>query len=235
MKHLKKFNEEFISPYATDEEKESLAEKNRKYNELKEIKIKLYESQNPPMVDVFQDLDDYLLDIREKHSKFQNHYGTTRDAIDFDDLDLVVDIGSDSDYVIAHEKNYIWRRGERVNMEPSQIETTKKLSMYGSDFDWEFLDFYKKHNGKVNPFYSILIGFDSDYKDSREEDGWSEEQIKEMTNELRSVVESALRRLGAKIVKVSQYNPKKIGDDSWEDVPNLESINYPRISVGFRV
>lgn len=223
MKHLKKFNENFLST-------EESVRRQDKYNELKRIKIQLYESQNPPMVEVFQDLDDYLLDIREKHSQFQNYYGTTRDVIDFDDLDLVLDIGQGSDYVIAHEKNYIWERGQRVDIEPDQIETVKKLSMYGSDFDWDFLDFYNKHNGKVSPFYSILIGCDDDYMRN-----WSQEQVKEMADELRFTVATALKRLSAKIVKIEQYNPNKTGDDSWEKVPNLESINYPRISVGFKI
>lgn len=229
MKHLKKFNEEF-----TDEYKENLAEKHLKYIELKEAKIKIYESQNPPMVEVFQDLDDYLLELTEKYGEVESKYGDVRNAIDFDNLDLVLDIGQDSDYVIAHESSHVWRRGNMIEVNPADVDTSDKLSMYASSFDWDFLDFYKKHQGKVEPFYSFLIGFDSDYKGGREQN-WTQEEIKEMTDELRSTVSSALKRLSAKIVKIEQYNPKKIGGDSWEKVPNLESINYPRILVGFKL
>jgi hypothetical protein len=227
MKHLRKFNEEF-----TDDHKENLSDRNRRYNELKSIKIKLYESQNPPMVEVFQDLNDYLLELTDKYGEVESKYGDVRPVIDFDDLDLVVDVGKDNDYLIASEKNYIWQGFNRVEMDPTQIETSKKLSMYGTDFDWDFLYLYKKNNGKVNTFYSILIGFDSDYLGGREV-GWPQEQIKEMTDELRNVVSSALKRLSAKAVKIEQYNQNKVG--SWEKVPNLESISYPRISVGFKI
>ena len=125
MKHLRKFNEEF-----TDDHKENLSDRNRRYNELKSIKIKLYESQNPPMVEVFQDLNDYLLELTDKYGEVESKYGDVRPVIDFDDLDLVVDVGKDNDYLIASEKNYIWQGFNRVEMDPTQIETSKKLSMY---------------------------------------------------------------------------------------------------------
>ena len=58
MKYLKKFNEGFIS-----------LEKNRKHNELKEAKIKIYESMSPPMIEVFEDWSDYLLELKDKYGQ----------------------------------------------------------------------------------------------------------------------------------------------------------------------
>jgi hypothetical protein len=238
MKYLKKFNEEFISPYASDEEKASLADKNRKYNELKEAKIKIYESMKPSMIEVFEDWSDYLLEIKDKYGQVTSPHGDVRDIIDIDGLDLDVDIESDSDYTIAHEHDYVWERGHSVSKDPRDIPTEKKLSMYGSDFDWEFLDYYKKHNCQVNPFYSFMIAFDSDYKDGRK--GWSDEQIREMTKELTTSVKNVLKRLNAKVVKLEAYNENKansIGFSSWTTITskNLDDIKYPRFKIGFTI
>ena len=239
MKYLKKFNEEFISPYASDEEKASLADKNRKYNELKEAKIKIYESMNPPMIEVFEDWSDYLLEIKDNYGQVTSPYGDVRDIIEIDGLDLDVDIQSDSDYTIAHEHDYIWERGNSVSKDPRDIPTEKKLSMYASDFDWEFLDYYKKHNGQVNPFYSFMIAFDSDYNDGRGE-GWSDDQIQEMTQELVTSVKSVLKRLNAKVVKLEAYDANKANSNanvSWSTITskNLDDIKYPRFKIGFTI
>jgi hypothetical protein len=236
MKYLKKFNEEFISPYATDAEKESLAEKNRKYNELKEAKVKIYESMDPPMIEVFEDWSDYLLEIKDKYGEVTSPYGDVRDIIEIDGLDLDVDIDSESDYTVAHEHDYIWERGNPVSKDPRDIPTEKKLSMYGSDFDWEFLDYYKKHNGQVNPFYSFMVAFDSDYKDGRK--GWSDEQIQEMTRELITSVKNVLKRLNAKVVKLEAYDENKANSNasvSWNTITskNLDDVKYPRFKIGF--
>ena len=149
-----------------------------------------------------------------------------------------VDIQSDSDYTIAHEHDYIWERGNSVSKDPRDIPTEKKLSMYASDFDWEFLDYYKKHNGQVNPFYSFMIAFDSDYKDGRK--GWSDEQIQEMTKELVTSVKSVLKRLNAKVVKLEAYDENKANSNanvSWSTITskNLDDIKYPRFKIGFTV
>lgn len=231
MKYLKKFNEGFLNT-------NDAVELRDRYNELKEAKIKIYESMNPSMIEVFEDWSDYLLEIKDKYGQVTSPYGDVRDIIDIDGLDLDVDIQSDSDYTIAHEHDYVWERGHSVPKDPRDIPTEKKLSMYDSDFDWEFLDYYKKHNGQVNPFYSFMIAFDSDYKDGRK--GWSDEQIQEMTKELVTSVKSVLKRLNAKVVKLEAYDENKansIGFSSWTTITskNLDDIKYPRFKIGFTI
>lgn len=254
MKFIKKFNEEFISPNASEEERNNLAEKNRKYNEhpqsflywqqwyneLKESKIKIYESMSPPMIEVFEDWSDYLLEIKDKYGEVTSPYGDVRDIIDVDGLDLDVDIESESDYTVAHEHDHVWERGHEVAKDPRDIPVDKKLSIYGFDFDWEFLSYYQKHNGQVNPFYSFMIAFDSDYKGGRGEEGWSDEEVQEMTQELVTSVKSVLKRLNAKIVKLEAYDANKANSNanvSWSKVTskNLDDIKYPRFKVGFRI
>lgn len=230
MNHLKKF-EKFINQYASEEEKENLAEKHRKYNELVQIKSEIYESMSPSMIEVYEDWSDYFLEIVEKYGKITSKYGDVRDTIDLDGLDLCVDIGGDTDYTIAHEKDYIYQRGIRFEKDPKDIPTREKLSMYASDFDWDFYDYYKKHNGEVNPFYSFRIAFDIDYKDGRGK-GWTETDIMEMTQEIVSSTKQALKRLNAKIVKIDAYD-----GDKWFNLSskNLDDVKYPNFTIGFNV
>ena len=226
MNYIKKFNENFSGFTKIT------------LSDVPKVKAEIYQSMNPPMIEVYEDWSDYLLELTDEYDEVTSPYGDVRDIIDIDGLDLDVDIEFDSDYTIAHEHDYIWERGNSVSKDPRDIPTEKKLSMYGSDFDWEFLDYYKKHNGKVNPFYSFMIAFDSDYKDGRK--GWSDEQIQEMTKELVISVKSVLKRLNAKIVKLEAYNENKansIGFSSWTTITskNLDDIKYPRFKIGFTI
>ncbi len=201
---------------------------------LKEIKTEIYESMNPSVIDVYEDFSDYLLELTDKYDKVTSPYGDVRDIIDLGWLELNVALQGKylgDEYTIATEKDSIWQRGQRIEIDPRDIPTSKKLSIYGSDFDEDFLRYYKKVGGKVEPYYAFLIGFDNDYQNGRR-GGWTQEMISEMTEELIISVKRCLKRLSAKIVRLEAYD-----GNEWGLVRsnNLDEIKYPRFKVGFTV
>lgn len=218
------------------------------YKELKEIKISLLDSMDPPMIDVFEELDDYLLEFVEKYGKLTTKHGSTRNIIDFDEINLSVDVGDEyQNYDIAHERNYVYRNGKSVDVSRSEKIKYENLSFYGGPIDRKFYDLYKMKNGKLDLFYGFLIGFDSSYKigsalNSSEEGyrEWSDMNIKEMSDEIKKYIGQALKRLSytynVDIVQLQIFDPSK-KDKHWvkEKTNDLSKINYPRVYIGITV
>lgn len=205
--------------------------------ELIKIKTDILNSMNPPMIDVWETLSDSLLDLKENWGKFKTKYDSYREVIDFDNLDLNVDTKKDSDYKIASEKDTFYNRGNTIKIvdrtekenyrkfysDGTERKYDSRLSIYGSNFDQEFYDFYKK-NGKVDPFYNFLIGFESEYVDN------NIEKLEEMNSDLIKSIKTAMNRLNGKIIKL-QYFHHTVGE--WKKINDLSQMKWPRVSVSF--
>jgi len=158
-------------------------------------------------------------------------------------LDLNVDIGKESYYTIAHETDKFYNRGNTILIrdreKKKEYRKTKsydsRLSMYGSDFDQDFYDYYKKMNGKVNPFYSIQVRFESEYVDN------NTNKMNKMIEDLIKSLNTAMRRLNAKIVGIKYFVGKHFVDSDnlekkwWVSVNSLSEVKYPNIEISFKV
>lgn len=222
MRHIKKF-ESYES---------KVAEKNKKHHYLNSIKENLISKLGHNPIDVWYDLDDRLTELKDKFGTFISKYDSTRPVIDFDDIDIEVDIKKESYYTLSHISNYKWKGGDRVSLEEANME----YSMYLSSFDDEFLKYYERYKYSktdvLKPFYSILIGFDIDYRKE------NKEKQEELASELGNEVSSALHRVPytIKIKSIEYFDDEKV---EWFSLPpsfnSLKELKYPRIKVSFFV
>lgn len=202
--------------------------------ELKQIKLKILDSMNPPMADIWIKFDDYMLPLIDRYGE---------DIIEYDSIDLCVSIPGK--YTIATEQNYNYYRGYKTLLQRDENnlkihdrdsfypgyykkgDVVNRLSIYGSSFDQEFFDYYKSRNGKLTPFYHVLIGPNASYlKDI------TDEKYQELVLSIKEVTKSAIKRLGGKILEVEQYN--SLGNANWEKT-TIDNVKYPRISVSFKI
>lgn len=70
---------------------------------------------NPSVLDVWEILSDSVLDLKEKYGEFTNRFGTDKDIVDFDDLDICIDFGKNKRYEIGTERDYAFTRGDRID------------------------------------------------------------------------------------------------------------------------
>lgn len=233
MKYLKLFES-----YSEGDKRYYYVQGGEGHKELIKIKTDIVESMDPPMVDVWEKLSDILLGIKEKWGKFNDKNGQNLDVVDFDKLNLNVDIGDFIDYVIAHEGDTFYRSGNVITItdrnkkekfrnfypDGSKKSYDGRLSVYGSSFDQMFYDFYKKNNGKVNPIYNFLIAFESEYVDN------NTNRIKEMIFDLTKEADRAIKKMNARIVKLETFDNNS---SKWIKIKNLSQVIYPRLSVSF--
>lgn len=223
MKHLIKFNESL--------------------RRLDDIKIKIYESMDPPMVDVWEDWRDYLLELTDKY--FCEFTDKQDKALDVEDLSLVVDIPVNSsftdysnfpkfEYNIATERDYFFTQGwKKIFKDPRDIPVSNKIgSGYQSSYDSTFLDLYDSKSEKLEPYYFFGISIHPEYRGG--EHNWTEEETQEMTDELVNTVKRLLRRLGATIVNLHLY---KLSSNEYVRLSskNLDDIDFPAFKVGFKL
>ena len=225
----------YIRKFESHESK--VAEKNKKHDYLNSIKENLISKMNHNPIDVWYEIDDRLTGLKDKFGTFVNKYDSTRPVIDFDDIDIEIDIKKESYYSLASISNYKWKRGDRVNLE----EANMKYSVYSSSFDDEFLKYYERYKYSktdvLKPFYSILIGFDGDYIMQ------NKEKYNELGNELGKEVSSALHRIPytIKIKNIEYFDANKYtpGSNSWIKIPpsfdSLKDLSHPRIYLSFFV
>ena len=231
--------------WGDDTKPQYYVQKGEGHDELTKIKTKILEDMNPPMPDVWEGLSDTLLDVQDKWGKFTNKYESERSIIEFSSLDLDVDISDPScfppflRYTIASESDTFYNRGDSIIITDREKKEEyrkgksydSRLSTYGSSFDQRFYNFYKKMNGEVSPFYSFLIGVDSEYADKNPDD------IKELTDDIVSGIKSSISRLRGKIVKISYFDSPNYApsNNNWKKVSDLSQVTYPRISIGFKI
>jgi hypothetical protein len=237
MKYLKKYEELTWSDLEAGKF-EYYVQGGKGANELIKIKTDILESMDPPMVDVWESLSDSLLELKEKWATFRTKYDSDREVVDFDSLDLNVDIKEDTDYTIAHESDTFYNRGNTLKIvDRSKKEKHRKflpdgtergydsrISMYGSDFDQKFYNFYMKNSQKVNTMYNFLIGFESEYVNN------NIEKLNEMLTDLIKSIKTSIKRLNGKIVKLEYFDNEK---SKWRKINDLSQMNYPRVSVSF--
>lgn len=220
----------YIRKFESHESK--VAEKNKKHDYLNSIKENLISKMSHNPIDVWYEIDDRLTGLKDKFGTFVSKY-STRPVIDFDDIDIEVDIKKESYYTLANISNYKWKRGDRVNLE----EANMKYSMYFSRFDDEFLKYYERYKYSktdvLKPFYTILIGFDIDYYIKE-----NKEKQEEISSELGNEVFSALHRIPytIKIKSIEYFDEDKV---AWLSLPSsfnsLKELKHPRIIVSFFV
>ena len=215
-------------------------EKGEGYDELTRIKTEILNSMNPPIEDVWETLSDSLLELEENWGKFTTKNEDEIDVVDIGMLDLDVDIKQESNYTIAHETDTFYNRGNTLKItdrkkkeeyRKSVYNRDRRLSLYGSFFDQKLYDFYKKMDGKVKPFYSILVKFESEYVKN------NPDKRSEMIKDLSSSMKTALRRLNAKVVKIEYFDDDNYSSErnNWVKVNDLSQVKYPNISVEFEV
>jgi hypothetical protein len=202
----------------------SIEEKNKKWNWIKTKKIEIVENMDPSPIDIWYEIDDGFLDLKDKYGKFDDKYGTERYALDFDDIDVQIDIEDKSAfYTICHIKNYKWNRGQRIDFEDAQIE----YSIYGN-FDYQAHDFLIK-NPNVKPFYTILTGFEHGYITDENK----ESLCKDLSDSLLSMMKRLPSRYNVEIINIEELRNKWIVKPN--NISSLTNLKYPRISLSFSV
>ena len=204
-------------------------------NKVIQTKKDVYKNMNPPSRKVFEVVDDLILYLHDEYDKVTSKYGDVRDVIDFDCLELKANIGSKEGYTIAYDKNYKWVSGNKVDT-TDDVDRDIDVSHYGNDnLDRKFLNWYTKYKeGKVKPYYSFMLGFDSEYGSGIEQ--WTEDEIKEMSDVLIKTVRSIINRLSSyykcEIIEIESidrnHDWKKIGT-------NINNIKFPRFVIDFTV
>lgn len=237
MRYIKKF----------ESHQSRIAEKNKKHNYIQSIKKDLISKMDPNPIDVWYDIDDRLIELKDKFGTFVSKYGSTRSVIDFDGIDINIDIKNNSSYyTLADISNHKWDNNKKVNLEEAKVD----YSIYASSFDDEFLKYYEKYKysktDALKPFYTILIGFETEYVNM------NKEKCDDFSNELGKEVSSALQKMPhtIKIKSISYFNGEKLADilkspnaintvkfNQWVDLPpslsSLSNLKYPRLTVSF--
>lgn len=122
MRHIQKF-ESYES---------KVAEKHKKNDSLQSIKRDLISKMGHNPIDVWYDIDDRLINLKDKFGSFVDKYNSTRSVIDFDCIDIEVDITGDAYkpkndsypytyYSLANISNYKWNRGEKIELREATI------------------------------------------------------------------------------------------------------------------
>jgi hypothetical protein len=227
MKWIKKFED--LSSNTKHFDKINLA------NKVIQAKKDVYKNMNPPSRKVFDIVDDLILYLHDDYGKVTSKYGDVRDVIDFTWLELKANIGSVDGYTIAYDKNFKWISGNKIDT-TDDVDRDIDISHYGNDIlDGKFLNWYTKYKeGKVKPFYSFMLGFDSSYGSGIE--NWTEDEIKEMSDVLIKTVKNIINRLSSyykcEIIEIEAMNLihewKKIGT-------NINNIKFPRFVIDFTV
>ncbi len=248
MRHIKKF-ESYES---------KVAEKHTKNDSIQSIKRDLVSKMGHNPIDVWYGIDDRLINLKDKFGSFVDEYNSTRPVIDFDDIDIEIDISGKAHkpkddtasngqafflpaacyYSLANISNYRWRGGEKIELK----EATISYSVYSSSFDDEFLKYYEKYKysktDALKPFYSIVIWVDSYYMVNDDTRTKNTEKYSDIASELGKEILSAIKRIPytTKIKSIEYYDDMKHG---WFKLPpsfnSLMELKHPRVKVSFFV
>lgn len=234
MKYIKKFE-----GWVDNSKPKYYVQKGEGYNELVKIKTQILESMNPPIEDVWETISDSLVSLEDNWGKFTTKYDSDKEVVDVGMLDLNVDIKDKSYYTIAHESDTFYSRGNTITIrdreKKEEYRKTKsyndRLSMYGSNFDQKFYDYYKKVNGKVDPFYSILVKFESEYVNN------NIDKMSEMIEDLTRSLNTVMKRLNAKVLSIYYFDNENYMplNNNWKKVNSLSEVKYPIVEISFKI
>lgn len=227
MKHLIS-----ISKFSINESIEKYIKK--EYGGLHEVfKKEILLRMTPNPIEVFRIVDDTLLELLEEYGKFENKWNIQTWAVDIDKLKVNIMLSKsryrqEQDYTLFSISEHDWEGGKRIDLPETQIV----FSLYG-DLDRRFENFYRSTiKEKLEPFYSILIGFDSEFVEKYE-------NTSELSQALGKAAVSLITRLNhfskCQIVGIEVFDNEK---SKWfvkpATIDTLKNLESPRIQLSFK-